>query len=171
MVKFKTTIMRFDRQGEKTGWTYISVPASIAAKLKPGNKKGFRVKGKIDEFSFHGSALLPMGGGDFILTLNAAFRKGIGKGQGASVIAVLEADDEFKIVAPPELVECLEDEPTANLFFNKLTISHQGYFIKWIESAKTEETKARRIANTVNACLRKQDFGMMLRSIKKEKPI
>ena len=79
MIEFTTTIKQFDKQGEKTGWTYIDIPSDIAEKLMPGNRKGFRVKGKLDSFPFKGVALLPMGGGNFILTLNADIRKGIRK--------------------------------------------------------------------------------------------
>lgn len=43
-VQFTTTIHKFDKQGEKTGWTYFEIPADLAQKLKPGNKKSFRVK-------------------------------------------------------------------------------------------------------------------------------
>ena len=76
MIQFTTTIMQFGQQGEKTGWHYIEIPADIAQKLKPGNKKSFRVKGKLDDFSFSGVALLPMGGGRFIIALNKDLRKG-----------------------------------------------------------------------------------------------
>ena len=43
MVQFTTTIKRFAEQGEKTGWTYFVVPAEIALKINPGQKKSFRV--------------------------------------------------------------------------------------------------------------------------------
>ena len=82
-VQFTTTIHKFDKQGEKTGWTYIEIPADVAQKMKPGNKKSFRVKGKLDSFNISGIALLPMGGGVFIMALNATMRKGIGKRHGA----------------------------------------------------------------------------------------
>ena len=49
MIKFITTILKFDKQGEKTGWTYIEIPAILAEQLLPGSKKSFRVKGKLDE--------------------------------------------------------------------------------------------------------------------------
>ncbi len=78
MIEFKVVIEKFSKQGEKTGWTYIEVSAEIAQKLKPGNKKTFRVKGYLDDFYFEGIALLPMGGGNFIMPLNASHRKKIG---------------------------------------------------------------------------------------------
>jgi hypothetical protein len=48
MIKFTATLLQFQEQGEKTGWTYIQVPLAMAQQLKPGNKKVFRVKGKLD---------------------------------------------------------------------------------------------------------------------------
>ena len=44
MIKFTATILKFDKQGEKTGWTYIIIPSEMAQQLYPGNKKSFRVK-------------------------------------------------------------------------------------------------------------------------------
>jgi hypothetical protein len=166
MVQFTATIKKFDKQGEKTGWTYIDVPAAIAEKLQPGNKKGFRVKGKLDGYSFSMIALLPMGGGDFILTLNAAIRKGIKKQKGATVQVQMEVDTG-EIKPPAEFMECLQDEPESLDYFNSLTKGHQNYFTNWIKSAKTDPTKAKRIAATLNALSKKWDFGQMLRAMKK----
>lgn len=167
MIKFIATIKRFDKQGEKTGWTYIDVPAVLAKKLND-NKKGFRVKGKLDHYSFKQIALLPMGGGDFIMTLNATFRKAIGKQKGAKVDVVMEVDhNEIKPI--PELLECLKDEPAAFEHFNSLPKSHQNYYSNWIKTAKTEPTKAKRIAAVVNAMEKHMDFGAMIRSMREEK--
>jgi hypothetical protein len=63
MISFSTTILKFDKQGEKTGWTYILVPAAMAEKINPGVKKSYRVKGKLDNFKVDKLALIPMGGG------------------------------------------------------------------------------------------------------------
>lgn len=85
MISYTTTILQFNQQGEKTGWTYILVPAAMAEQLIAGNKKSFRVKGKLDEHPLKGVALIPMGGGDFILALNADLRKAISKRKGATI--------------------------------------------------------------------------------------
>ncbi|MFD2524743.1 DUF1905 domain-containing protein [Flavihumibacter stibioxidans] len=45
---------------------YIYVSPELAAKIKPGNKKSFRVKGRLDEIEINSIALIPIGGGDFI---------------------------------------------------------------------------------------------------------
>jgi uncharacterized protein YdeI (YjbR/CyaY-like superfamily) len=62
----------------------------------------------------------------------------------------------------------LQDEPAAKHYFQSLPKSHQHYFSKWIESAKTEPTKTKRIAMAVNAMSKKMDFGQMLRSAKED---
>jgi Domain of unknown function (DUF1905)/Bacteriocin-protection, YdeI or OmpD-Associated len=168
MVQFKTTILQFAEQGEKTGWSYIRVSAAIAGKLKPGNKKSFRVKGLLDNYAFRSMALIPMGEGDFIMALNKAVRKAIRKGKGASLKVQLEVD-AVKPKPPKDLLECLSDEPQALEFFNTLAPSHRNYFGKWIDSAKTDATRGRRIAQAVTAMAKRMDFGQMVRSIKQDR--
>ena len=163
MIEFTATLKQFAEQGEKTGWTYIEIPAGIAGQLKPENKKSFRVKGKLDTYKIGGVALLPMGGGSFIMAINATMRKGIGKKKGAMVKVKLEEDKkEFQF--NKDFMECLRDEPAAVEFFNALAGSHQRYFSKWIDDAKTVETKAKRIAWAVTALSKKQGYSEMLRS-------
>jgi hypothetical protein len=163
VIRFKATILQFKAMGEKTGWSYIKVPAALAQQLKPGNKKSFRVKGKLDTHAISGMALIPMGEGDFILALNAAVRKAIRKQKGASLEVQLEAD--AKVIAPPkDLLDCLADEPEALKYFRGLPMSHQNYFGNWIKAAKTEGTRTRRIACVVTAMERRLNFAEMLRA-------
>jgi hypothetical protein len=165
MVRFSAVIKKFDRQGEKTGWTYIEIPSKVAKKINSDSKKGFRVKGKVDNYAFSMIALLPMGGGDFIMALNATVRKGIKKQKGATVDVTMEVDTN-EIKPPVELIECLQDEPEALEYFNGLTRGHQNYCTNWINSAKTDSTKAKRIAATINALSKQWNFGQMLRAMK-----
>ncbi len=165
MIKFSATISRFAKQGEKTGWTFIVISAELAQKLKPGNKKSFRVKGKLDNYSFKQVALIPMGKGDFLMPLNAAIRKEIGKRKGAEVNVQMTAD-ETAFEFSKDMMACLEDEPKAMEGFKKLSGSEQKYFSKWIESAKTDSTKAKRIAQMLNAMLRGLRYGEMIRAMK-----
>ena len=168
MVSFITTLLKFDKQGEKTGWTYIEMPADIAEQLIPGNKKSFRVKGKLDNYSIAKVSLLPMGGGSFIIAVNAAMRKGIGKRYGAMVTVKIEVDKE-EINLPDDLNECLNDEPKALDFFNTLAKGHRNYFIKWVDSAKTIETRTKRMAMMINALARKMGYPEMIRESKTNK--
>ncbi|MGZ3751120.1 MAG: YdeI/OmpD-associated family protein [Mucilaginibacter sp.] len=168
MIEFTTIILQFAEQGEKTGWTYIEIPADIAQQMKPGNKKSFRVRGMLDAFPVRGMALMPMGDGNFIMALKAEVRKGIHKRAGAMLQVRLEEDIDFKVEMPDDLQECFDFEPEAFEFFNSLAKSHREYFIKWIEGAKTNETRAKRIVNTVNAMLRKWSYNVMIREMRKD---
>ena len=168
MIEFSTVILQFNEQGEKTGWTYIEIPADIAQQIKHGNKKSFRVKGMLDGLEISGRALLPMGEGGFILPLKAEIRRGIRKGAGAMLQVKMEEDKDFKIEMPDDLQECFDFEPEALDHFNSMPKSHRNYFIKWINDAKTAETRNKRIVNAVNAMLRKWDYGQMIRNMRKE---
>ena len=168
MIRLTATIKKFERQGEKTGWTYIEISADLAQKLKPGNKKEFKVKGKLDKYGIQRVSLLPMGGGGFIMPINATMRKAIGKRHGAMVqVQLMEDNSEF--VFNKDLMECLTDEPVARQFFETLTGSHQRYFSKWIDSAKTEQTKAKRIAQAIDALAKRQGYPEMLRSLQQQR--
>lgn len=162
MIRFDTIIKKFPKQGEKTGWTYIHIPAGIAEQLCPGNKKSFRVKGTFDAFAFDGLAMLPMGEGDFIIALKAEIRKAIKKRAGDHLSVQLSYQPKaYEPVA--DFMACLEDEPEALTHFNTLTGSHRNYFSKWIESAKTDDTRTKRIALAVNALVRKMGYPEMIR--------
>jgi hypothetical protein len=162
MVHFTATIQKFAEQGEKTGWSYVIIPPDILEQLKPGFKRSFRVKGKLDDFPISQQALIPIGAGQFILPLNANIRKAIHKNKGAMLNLGL-TEDKKPLELSAELVECFADAPTAKKKFDSLTRSHQMYFSKWIESAKTLETKTKRISLTIQAMERNLNFGEMLR--------
>jgi uncharacterized protein YdeI (YjbR/CyaY-like superfamily) len=82
------------------------------------------------------------------------------------MVKVQLIEDKSEFVFNSDLMECLNDEPDAFNFFKTLRGSHQRYFSKWIDSAKTEQTKAKRIAQAVNALAKKQGYPEMLRASK-----
>ncbi|HCL05567.1 MAG TPA: hypothetical protein DHW64_06215 [Chitinophagaceae bacterium] len=168
MIRFETILQQFGEKGDKTGWTYIQVPQDLAEQLQPGSRKTFRVKGKIDAFAIKGVALMPMRDGSFMLPVNAAMRKGIHKKKGAMVVVSISVDKTPPAI-PPALKECLDDEPKAMEFFQQLTLSNRNYFIKWIEGVKNEMAQAKRIAQTIDALLLKQNFVDMMRAHKAQK--
>ncbi|WP_017257631.1 YdeI/OmpD-associated family protein [Pedobacter arcticus] len=169
MIELQTIIHQFDEKGEKTGWTYLDIPQAIATELKPDCKVSFRIKGKIDNTLVKGIALAPMGGGDFILPLKKAIQKQIGKGKGAIVNLLIEEDKDFKLEMPEDLNVCLSDLEGSMEQFNAMPKSHQNYYFNWINAAKTELTRVKRIAQTVDAMEKKIDFGEMIRYNKAKK--
>jgi hypothetical protein len=170
MITFTAILEKFDEQGEKTSWTFFRIPSKLAQKLKPNNKKSFRVKGKLDNYSYNQVSLLPMGEGDFIMAFNAEMRKKTGKRRGEKVMVKMEVD-EAAFNFSKDMMMCLEEEPLALKNFKKMPVSHQKYYSKWIESAKSRETKAKRIAQMLNAMLKDQRFNEMMRSLQDDKKL
>ena len=166
MIKFKTTILKFDKQGEKTGWTYIEISAAQAKKLNSGVKVSYRVKGKFDQYKFEKVAVIPMGEGSFIIPLKGEIRKAIGKKLGDKLSVELEVDNR-QLEPSADFMACLKEDPDAMKFFKSMPGSHQRYFSKWIDDAKTIPTKTKRIAMALTAFSKKQRFNEMMRANRK----
>lgn len=167
MPSFKSVIQKFANKGEKTGWTYVDIPADILKKLKLKNGKEFRIKGAIDDVKFERMACYPIGEGNFIIALNNEIRKKLGKKKGATVCLKLQLD-KSEAIKSKELLDCLSEYKQAKEQFDSLLRSHQNYFHRYIYTAKRETTRAGRIVNVINAMYKKQNFGEMIRSLKKD---
>ena len=169
MISFEVLIERFEDKGEKTGWTYIYIPEDLALQIKPNTRTSFRVKGFFDSVPVSGLATVPMGEGDYIIALKGELRRKLRKKAGDLLKVSLEEHPDFTIDMPADLEECLSDQPHLIANFLKQPRSHQHYYFNWINSAKTEPTRAKRIAMTVNAMDLGYDFGQMIREEKKNR--
>lgn len=172
MPTFTTILQKFDKKGEKTGWTYIDVPLAVTDAIRPGQKTSFRVKGMLDNVPISLAALLPMGRsgdtvGGFILPVNAIMRREIRKEAGATIRVDLEFDDSLLPISA-DLLACLDDDPAAQAHFQTLSRGHQTYFSKWIDEAKTADTKTKRLTQAVMGLSMGMDFGQMIRYFKKQ---
>ncbi|MBL7851699.1 MAG: DUF1905 domain-containing protein [Cyclobacteriaceae bacterium] len=166
MITFTAKIRKFEKKGEKTGWTYIEISSRQAHQLNPGKKTGYRVKGQLDDYPIQRVALLPMGDGNFIIPLNARMRKALGKEAGDSLTVRLEVDSR-NLPPSSDFMKCLRDDAKATAHFKTLPGSHQRYFSKWIEEAKTVETKTKRITMAVIALASGMGFPEMIRANRK----
>jgi uncharacterized protein YdeI (YjbR/CyaY-like superfamily) len=99
------------------------------------------------------------------MPFNAAMRKATGKKLGDKIKVALEVDDR-KLELSADLMKCLKEDPMAMEFFSALPKSHQNYYSKWIESAKTKQTKTKRIVVSLIAFAKKQSYGEMMRGYK-----
>lgn len=163
MIHFKAIIEKYGQQGEKTGWTYFLIPCDIAEKINKGVKKSYRVKGFLDEVEINGVAIIPIGEGNFILPLNAELRKQIRKIKNDELEVKLTVD-KVAYQLNEDMLICLQEEKEAYDYFMTFPRSHQNYYSKWVESAKTDITKAKRIAQIIKAMYLKQTYGEMLKS-------
>jgi len=164
MVVFEAEIERFEKMGEKTGWTFVFIPVEIANQIKASCKKSYRIKGKLDNVAIRGVALTPMGEGNFIIPLKASLRKELKKAEGALLRLELEEDTEFKIEMPADLELCLLEEKHCMENFMQLPKSHQNYYINWLNTAKTDQTRTKRLTQIVIAMDKKMDIGEMMRN-------
>lgn len=145
---------RLEKFPGKGGWTYALLPDfrnKDKKKKNPFNWK--KVRGTIDDFEIRKYHLMPMGNGKLFLPVKKEIRKAIGKEDGDYVRVILFPDDEPEEV-PEEFMICLQDEPLALKFFKTISESEQRYYIKWIYSAKREETKINRMAKSINRLAR-----------------
>lgn len=162
MVRFTALISKVNTKG---GWSYIVIDKKYAQQLNPKSRTSFRVKGTLDKHPVQKTSLLPMRNGNFMLPINAGIRKATGKKSGDTLKVMLELD-ERKIALSVDLIKCLKDDPEAMKFFKSLPGSHQQYFSKWIDSAKTAGTKTKRIVTCLTAFSKKMNYSEMMRSYK-----
>ena len=82
----------------------------------------------------------------------AEIRKKIGKKEGDSVHVTLYSQ-ELPTVVPEDFLLCLQDEPVAYQKFQQLSESEQQNMMDWIYSARRDEQKVERIAQTLDKLL------------------
>src|SRR5688572_26417119 len=109
MYTFKATILKFSSNAEKTGWTYVPIPADIIKKLALKSRVGFRIKGLVDDVRFEKLSTYPIGDGEFIIAINGDMRKKLGKKEGAQVAVKFELD-KSEALKSKELLKCLKED-------------------------------------------------------------
>jgi hypothetical protein len=89
--------------------------------------------------------------GEFMVGLNKEVRTGAGVQAGDTVSLELTLDTEQRTVeVPPALAEALDADPEAKTTFEGLAFTHRKEFARWIEEAKREETRTRRVTQALD---------------------
>jgi Uncharacterized protein conserved in bacteria len=139
----------------KGGWTYATIPEIPPSKHAPFG--WVKVWGSIDGYEIRKYNLQPLGDNTLLLAVKAEIRKAIKKQAGDYVHIILYPDND-PLEVPEELLLCLQEEPEALKFFNSLSENEQHNYVKWIFSAKTDQTKINRIAKTLDRLLKNQKY-------------
>jgi len=85
-------------------------------------------------------------GGEFLVGLNRDVREKAGVGAGAEVEVTVELDRGMRDVKVPEpLAAALAADPRAQAAFERLAFTHRKEFARWVEEAKRDETRQRRV--------------------------
>jgi hypothetical protein len=140
-MRFRTTIV----QSGKTA-TGIQVPDEVVEALGSGKRPAVTVT--LNGYSYR-STVASMGG-VFMVSLSAEHRAGAGVAGGDEIEVDLELDSAPReVTVPPELVAALDAEPAARATFDGLSYSNKSWHVLQVTGAKTDETRQRRIARSV----------------------
>jgi Bacteriocin-protection, YdeI or OmpD-Associated/Domain of unknown function (DUF1905) len=139
-MRFRTTIVQ---SGRTT--TGIRVPDEVMESLAAGKRPAVKVT--VNGYSYR-STVASMGG-EAMVSLSAEHRAGAGVAGGDEVEVDLELDTAPRQVdVPPDLAAALDAEPAARSTFDGLSYSKSWHVLQ-VTGAKTDETRQRRIARSV----------------------
>jgi hypothetical protein len=142
-MRFHTTIL----QGDKTA-TGIRVPDEVVEALGAGKRPPVRVT--INGYTYRSTVAVM--GGTYMVGVSADNRAGAGVAGGDEVDVDLELDTAPReVTVPPDFAAALDAEPTARRTFDGLSYSNRSWHVLSIEGAKSDETRQRRIAKSVDA--------------------
>lgn len=126
--------------------TYVEIPFNVEEIF---GAKRVKVKAKFDGVDYRGS-IVKMGLDCHMLGMTKDIRKQIGKDAGDTVTVQVEKDEEVRTVEMPEDLKTeLSKNKVANDFYNSLSYSNKRKYCMWIESAKKEETRTKRVLEAV----------------------
>lgn len=140
-MKFRTTI----ELGGKTA-TGFEVPDEVVAALGQGKRPPVTVR--IGSHTYRSTVAVM--DGRYLLPVSAENREAAGVSAGDEVEVELELDTAPREVeVPADLAAALDAEPEARRTFDGLSNSNKKWHVLQVTGAKTQETRARRIAKSV----------------------
>jgi hypothetical protein len=141
-MKFTT---RMAQSGNNTG---IPVPPEVIEALGGGKRPAVNVT--VNGYSYR-STVAPMGG-QFLISFSSDKRAESGIAGGDEIEVELTLDTASRAVEPPaDLAAALDASPGTRAAFDALSPSKQKAHVVSVESAKTDETRQRRITAVVAA--------------------
>lgn len=138
-----------------TTGTAITIPFDVFEAF--GKRGRVPVRGTIDGVPYR-SSVFRMGDAPYFMVVNRKMREAAGGLEaGQTVSVVMERDDEPRTIeAPDDLDRALRAEPAALAAWETLSFTHRREHVEAVEEAKRPETRARRIAKTVEQLIEKR---------------
>ena len=91
-------------------------------------------------------------GGRYYVSLSKSNRDAAHVAAGQPIkVTIQEDSDPRKIEAPPDLAAALDDDDEARDFWDRLSYSHRREYVDWVEEAKRDETRKKRVEKAVDA--------------------
>ncbi|TAK12947.1 MAG: DUF1905 domain-containing protein [Anaerolineae bacterium] len=139
----KTTYTTVVWKDKEMNATALQVPAEAVAAFGKGKRPPVKVS--LNGYTYR--TTIAVMDGMFMLPLSAANREAAGVHAGDTVEITLELDKEPRtVMIPGDLATALSRKRGAKAKFNALSYSARKEYVRQVESAKTQETRARRIA-------------------------
>ena len=133
--------------GGKTA-TGIEVPDDVVAALGSGSRPPVTVT--VGGHLYR--TMVARMGGRFLVPLSAEHRTAAGVAAGDQVDIDIELDTAPREVeVPADLTEALARDDRAKAAFDGLSYTHRKEWVRWVEEAKKADTRAARLAKTVEA--------------------
>ena len=127
------------------GGVFFQVPLDVPATF---GKARAPVRGTINGHPFRSTVAVY--GGRSYLPVNRALRDAAGVAAGDAVVIELEGDDQPRRVdPPPDLAGALAADHEARAAFDGLSFTHQCEYAEWVDGAKREATRRRRVDQAV----------------------
>lgn len=146
--KFKALIEKPD---DGIDGAFVTIPFDVQEVF--GKKGHIKVKAKFDGHPYRGR-ISNMGTGCHLLILRKDIRAAIGKNAGDYVEVEVQEDTEERIVdVPDDLKKILQKNKKAAAFYDTLSFTNRKEYAVWISSAKKEETRERRLKETIQKLL------------------
>jgi hypothetical protein len=142
--------MKFRARVELHGKTAtgIEVPADVVAALGAGSRPPVTVT--VGGHSYRTTATRM--GGRFLVPLSAENRAAAGVAAGDDVeVDIVPDAAPREVEVPADLAEALALDDAAQATFDSLSFTHRKEWVRWVEEAKKPETRATRLAKTVQA--------------------
>ncbi len=142
-MKFRATV----ELGGKTA-TGIEVPEDVVAALGSGSRPPVTVT--IGGHSYR--TTVARMAGRFLIPLSAENRTAAGVAAGDQVDVDIELDaGPREVEVPADLAAALAHDQAARANFDGMSYTHRKEWVRWIEEAKKAETRATRLAKTVES--------------------
>ncbi len=137
----------FDTIVQKEGsFTFVAIPFSPRDVW--GAKPRFHVTGTINGMPVRGT--LGALGQDYFLRLGAKWMQDCGIEPAANVTVQLSLEGPQEGSISSDISKALSGNKKAKVFFDGLPTFYRKNFIRWIENAKREQTRIKRINEMIN---------------------
>ena len=142
-MRFRTTLLLAGKSA-----TGMRVPDEVVEALGAGKRPPVRIT--INGYTYRNT--IAVYGGEYLVGVSAEHRAGARVEAGDEVDVDIELDTAPRAVTvPADLGAALDGDPVARRTFDALSYSNRNYIVSQVEGAKSDDTRRRRIAKSIEA--------------------